>query len=226
VLRSQASLDNFCSVVAKDILYDSPPYHRNYEMIFDNYGHLLFVFMNSTGTSWQIYSSAALYNDTANWHFYCVAYTYGNAASCTLYVDGAAVPGGWIAGNGSDAPASTSGGPLLIGTDSTGTAANGSIYDQISIYNVVLSAPRVLALYNGGTSAGVASTTTVASSQNPAVAGVAVTFTATVSGTGGTPTGTVVFLDGTNNLGSGTLNSFRQRLAAFHHGGVRRRQHV
>ena len=34
-----------------------------------------------------------------------------------------------------------------------------------------------------------------------------VTFTATVNGSGGTPTGTVVFYDGTNNLGSGTLNS-------------------
>ncbi|MGO8697083.1 MAG: Ig-like domain repeat protein, partial [Limisphaerales bacterium] len=51
-----------------------------------------------------------------------------------------------------------------------------------------------------------ASTTTIASSQNPAAAGSAVTFSATVSGSGGTPTGTVVFYDGANNLGSGTLN--------------------
>jgi hypothetical protein len=207
VQRSPASLGNYCSVVAKDVLYESLPYHRNYEMIFDPAGHLLFVFMNSTGTSLEIYSSAAVYLDTAGWHFYCIAYTYGNAASCALYVDGAAVPGGWIDGNGSDAPASTSGGPLLIGTDSTGTAANGSIYDQISIYNVVLSPPRVQALFNSGNSTVVASTTTVASSQNPAVAGAVVTFTATVSGSGGTPTGMVVFYDGTNNLGSGTLNS-------------------
>ena len=207
VQRSPASLGNYCSVVAKDILYDSPPYHRNYEMIFDRDNHLLFVFMNSTGTSWEMYSSAAPFTDTANWHFYCVAYTYGIASSCVLYVDGAAVPGGWIAGNGSDAPASTSGAPLLIGTDGTGSASDGSIYEQIGIYNVALSAPRVLALFNGGNSIGIASTTAVASSQNPAVAGAVLTFAATVSGSGGTPTGTVVFYDGTNNLGSATLNN-------------------
>ena len=94
----------------------------------------------------------AVYADTANWHFYSVTYTYGAASSCTLYVDGVAVAGGWIAGNGSDAPASTLGGPVLIGTDGTGTASNGSLYDNISIYNGILSASQVLALYNSGTS--------------------------------------------------------------------------
>jgi len=205
--RSPASLATYCSVVAKDILFDSPPYHRNYEMIFDTGGHLLFVYRNSAGTSWEIYSSAAAYTDTANWHFYCVTYTYGNAASCALYVDGAPVPGGWIAGNGSDAPASTSGGPVLIGIDGTDSASSGSIYEGISIYSVALSAARVLTLYNSGISDGVASATALASSQNPAAAGGAVTFTATVSGSGGAPAGTVVFYDGTNSLGSGTLDS-------------------
>jgi hypothetical protein len=119
-------------------------------MIFDTGGHLLFVYRNSAGTSWEIYSSAAAYTDTANWHFYCVTYTYGNAASCALYVDGAPVPGGWIAGNGSDAPASTSGGPVLIGIDGTDSASSGSIYEGISIYSVALSAARVLTLYNSG----------------------------------------------------------------------------
>jgi hypothetical protein len=62
-------------------------------------------------------------------------------------VDGAPVPGSWVSGNGSDAPASTSAGPVLIGMDGTGTASNGSLYDDISIYNVVLSASQVLSLY-------------------------------------------------------------------------------
>jgi len=207
VKRSPDSVGNYCSVVAKDVLNDSPPYHRNYELIFDTGGHILFVYRNSAGTSWEMYASSAAYTDTANWHFYCVTYTCGSAASCALYVDGAAVSGGWVAGNGSYAPASTSGGPVLIGTDGTGTASHGSIYDGISIYSVILSASRVLALYNSGIGSRVASTTAVASSQNPAAAGSTVTFTATVSGTGGTPTGTVVFHDGTDDLGSGTLNS-------------------
>jgi hypothetical protein len=54
------------------------------------------------------------------------------------------------------------------------------------------------------------STTTVASSQDPALAGSVVTFTATVSVSGGIPTGTVAFFDGNNNLGGGTLNSSGQ----------------
>ena len=51
------------------------------------------------------------------------------------------------------------------------------------------------------------STNTLTSSQNPSLAGGGVTFTATVTGSGGTPTGTVVFMDGTNTLGNGTLNA-------------------
>jgi hypothetical protein len=53
----------------------------------------------------------------------------------------------------------------------------------------------------------VASTTTVASSQNPSVFGQSVTFTATVGSVGSAPTGTVTFKDGTTTLGTGTLAS-------------------
>jgi Bacterial Ig-like domain (group 3) len=47
---------------------------------------------------------------------------------------------------------------------------------------------------------------TVASSLNPSTFGQAVTFTATVTATSGTPTGTVTFKNGTATLGTGTLN--------------------
>jgi hypothetical protein len=50
------------------------------------------------------------------------------------------------------------------------------------------------------------STTTVTSSHNPATVGQPVTFTATVSTTGGAPTGTVTFLDGGSAIGTGTLS--------------------
>jgi hypothetical protein len=50
-------------------------------------------------------------------------------------------------------------------------------------------------------------TTTVASSLNPSTFGAAVTFTATVTSSGGTPTGTVTFKDGATTLGTGTLSS-------------------
>ena len=59
-------------------------------------------------------------------------------------------------------------------------------------------------------------TTALASSANPAVAGQYVTFTATVSPSSpgsGTPTGTVTFLDGGASVGTGTLDS--SGVAAF-----------
>jgi hypothetical protein len=50
-------------------------------------------------------------------------------------------------------------------------------------------------------------TTTLASSPNPSIFGQVVTFTASVSSSAGTPTGTVEFFEGTTLLGSGTLTS-------------------
>jgi len=49
-------------------------------------------------------------------------------------------------------------------------------------------------------------TTVVTSGTNPSVYGQSVTFTATTTGTGGTPTGTETFLDGTTVLGTATLS--------------------
>ena len=54
---------------------------------------------------------------------------------------------------------------------------------------------------------GIATTTTVASSANPSVYGQQVTFTATVKPGTGTPTGTVIFYDGSTVLGTATLSS-------------------
>ncbi len=50
-------------------------------------------------------------------------------------------------------------------------------------------------------------TTSLTSSLDPSIYGQAVTFTATVTGQNGTPTGTVSFYDGTTFLGTGTLSN-------------------
>ncbi|HQR66975.1 MAG TPA: Ig-like domain repeat protein, partial [Thermoanaerobaculia bacterium] len=52
-----------------------------------------------------------------------------------------------------------------------------------------------------------ASTTALSSSVNPSTFGQLVTFSATVSGPGTTPSGTVTFSDGSSTIGTGTLNS-------------------
>ncbi|MBI3969036.1 MAG: Ig-like domain repeat protein, partial [Chloroflexi bacterium] len=59
---------------------------------------------------------------------------------------------------------------------------------------------RVLVLFNN------AATVTVTSSPNPSTVGQSVTFTATVTTTVGTPTGSVTFRDNGTTLGTGTLN--------------------
>src|SRR5262249_3147984 len=75
------------------------------------------------------------------------------------------------------------------GQDSEGSGAIGQI--QAYYFNVVRTA----------------SSTALVSSKNPSGDGEFVTFTATVTASGGTPRGQVSFLDGTNGLGSGTLSS-------------------
>jgi len=50
------------------------------------------------------------------------------------------------------------------------------------------------------------SSTALGSSLNPSTSGQAVTFTAIVTSTGGTPTGTATFKNGSSNLGGGTLS--------------------
>ena len=52
----------------------------------------------------------------------------------------------------------------------------------------------------------VRSSTSVTSSRNPSTFGQSVTFTATVTSSGGTPTGTVTFKDGSSTLGTGSLS--------------------
>src|SRR5206468_12963658 len=75
--------------------------------------------------------------------------------------------------------------------------------------------------YNGGdvgngtadyaiTAVPAVSATALLSSQNPAVYGQSVTFTATVSGTNGTPTGIVTFKDGATVLVTADLNGSAQ----------------
>jgi hypothetical protein len=54
---------------------------------------------------------------------------------------------------------------------------------------------------------GAATTTTLASSVNPSNVGQAVTFTATVTSSAGTPTGTVTFKDGATVIGTATLSA-------------------
>ncbi|MEP6939070.1 MAG: Ig-like domain-containing protein [Rudaea sp.] len=61
--------------------------------------------------------------------------------------------------------------------------------------------------YQGAASGKASSATIVTATPSPATQGQSVTLSATVSGTAGTPTGTVTFMDGATTLGSGALAS-------------------
>jgi hypothetical protein len=100
----------------------------------------------------------------------------------------------------------------------TGTLSSGKATFKTSTLSVATHS--ITAVYAGSTSfAGstssvlsetvkqATSATALASSLNPSTFGAAVTFAATVTSTGGTPTGTVTFKDGAATLGTGTLSS-------------------
>jgi hypothetical protein len=90
-------------------------------------------------------------------------------------------------------------------TYTTSSAGGGAhtmraFYNGNSTYGASNSAPLTQNISQGG------SAVALASSSNPSSLGQAITFTATASGTGGTPTGTVTFKDGPATLGTGTLD--------------------
>ncbi len=110
------------------------------------------------------------------------------------------------------------------GTTTLGSATlNGSGQTTLSVSSLAVGNHSITAVYGGdtnnlGSTSPVltqtivtnTSSTAVASSVNPSALGQSVTFTATVTGSGVTPTGTVTFKDGSNTLGTGTLNGSGQ----------------
>ena len=100
-------------------------------------------------------------------------------------------------------PLTLSGGSASISTSSlTGTNSIMAAYSGDNNYS-----RKYGYLPDGQTVNPLSSTTTVSSSANPASAGQSITFTATVTGQGGTPTGKVHFLVDNQDFGSVTLTN-------------------
>jgi hypothetical protein len=92
-------------------------------------------------------------------------------------------------------------GVLVINSLSAGTHSLTASYNGAASYASSASAVLIETI-----SANPATTTGLTSSSNPSVVGQAVTFTAFVSAAGGTPTGSVQLLDGSNALATVTLS--------------------
>ncbi|MEI6675393.1 MAG: Ig-like domain repeat protein [Verrucomicrobiota bacterium] len=92
----------------------------------------------------------------------------------------------------------------------TSTGGGNPSIAEFQAYNDIagwtFSSPTLVSPPAGNPIPTTTTTTTVTSSLNPSSVGQAVTFTATVACSAGTPTGTVTFKDGAATLGSGTLN--------------------
>ena len=99
----------------------------------------------------------------------------------------------------------TSGETCTVGAAFSPISGTGTQTGTLSTVDNALSSPQVINLT--GTASLQATTATVSASPSPGFYGANVTLTATVSpATGGTPTGTAIFKDGSTTLGSGTLN--------------------
>jgi hypothetical protein len=134
--------------------------------------------------------------------------TLGSAVTLTATITGSAPTG----------TASFYDGTTLLGT----TTLNGAYNASFTISSISAGSHLFTAVYSGDAnnagatsspiiitvaSAGASTAVSLSSSFNPSVPTAVVFFTAAVTGTGGIPTGTVTFLDGTVTLGSETLNA-------------------
>ena len=132
-----------------------------------------------------------------------IATVVGNGATGTVtFKDGGATLG---------APVALSGGTAAYGTSllSAGTHTITAVYSGDASFGTSTSSPITQTVNK-------ASTTTNAVSSLPTAAyGSSVTFTATVTSSGGIPAGNVTFMDGATTLGSGTLSGGSPNTATF-----------
>jgi hypothetical protein len=115
----------------------------------------------------------------------------GTPTGTVIFYDGSTAIGSAVLANGSSSLSTSS---LWAGSHSI-TAA----YQSYDGFGPSTSAPLIQVVN------GVATTTSLVSSANPSAFAQAVTFTAVVSAASGTPTGAVIFYDGSTAIGSATL---------------------
>ena len=92
---------------------------------------------------------------------------------------------------------------LVISGLASGSHAITAIYSGDATFASSTSSTVTLQITGGGATT---SNTALAATPNPARSGAPVTFTATITGAGGTPTGTVTFKDGATSIGTSALD--------------------
>jgi hypothetical protein len=119
----------------------------------------------------------------------------GTPSGTVTFLDGAATLGSASLNGANPDIATFTTSTLAVGTHTiTATYGGDSNYNSSTSLTLIQTVNKFTA------------TTTVTSSLNPALINQTITFTATVSGSAGTPTGTVTFLDGSSTLTTATLS--------------------
>jgi YVTN family beta-propeller protein len=168
------------------------------------------VFSSSVGGDDAI--STTLFPQDGQFHH--LAGTY-DGVSMKLYLDGALV--GQKAHTG--AIPYTSSAPLM-GLQSVCGDLSAMDADEVRIYDRALSQAEIQGIVRSAqpgqcTAAPQATLTTLTSSANPAAYGTSVTYTATVTATAGIPSGSLAFKEGSNVLGSATLDAAGQAVLSL-----------
>ena len=169
-----------------------------------------------------IYSGDLLYNSSTS---VVLTQTVNQAASTTAITSSVnpSAPGQSVIFTATvSGPAGTPTGTVTFkdGATTIGSASLAGGQASFSTSTLAAGTHSITAVYGGNTnytastSAALtqtvsltASTTALTSSVNPSAPGQSVTFTATVSGSAGTPTGTITFKDGVATIGSASLAS-------------------
>ena len=164
------------------------------------------VFFIDASTGWVVGQDGML-GKTTNGGTTWVAQSSGTAALLSSVVFANAATG-WTAGyEGLIRQTTDSGATWGVQSSLSAGSALHSVSFAGAMTGWSVGVRGILKTVDGGGPARTLSATALASSLNPSTAGVPVTFTATVSGAGGTPTGSVTFKDGAATLGSGTLGA-------------------
>jgi hypothetical protein len=172
----------------------------------------LAVFLNNTGvsqapTTTALLSSLNPSNDGETVSFTAtVSSRSGTPTGTVVFYDGASSLGSVALASGSASLSTASLTPGSHAMTASYQGSSGFAPSTSSVLNQVVNASNT--------------STSLASSNNPCIKPCPVTFTATVTSGLGTPTGTVLFIDGSNYLGSATLAAGVATFSysGFHHG--------
>jgi hypothetical protein len=118
-------------------------------------GSQLFFSFSTSGSpfNYNNYTTSSSGMTAGNWYHVACTYTFGNAGSAILYVNGASKAGTWTSGSGNNAPLQSND-QLWFGDDDASEEFNG-VVDEVRISSGIRSATWIQTEYNNQANQGV-----------------------------------------------------------------------